>query len=443
MLARAPALSIKPLLEPLLQAIGHAPGAPMVVAVSGGGDSLALLLLAHEAYPGRIHAVTVDHALREGSAAEAERIARWSSAHGIPHRTLRWKGAKPIGAIQKRAREARYGLLAQAACEVGSPLRPAPVLAAHTLEDQAETFAMRLAHASGLAGLSAMHAVSEIAGAPPVPLLRPLLKVPRADLRAYLRARGQPWIEDPSNEDLRFERIRIRRAIGASLPPAADLARAAALFARLEDAAENPLQSFLREAVRIEPEGFARADAGAIAAAHPITLSRVLARLIRAVGGGAYPPPRAAVDALVAKLQGSGFSGATLGGCRLMAHAGEWVFVREQRGIGRNPIRGGEPVFWDRRFFVHSPPGWPALTVGPLGRAGAGLRDRLPAGVLAAALAALPGLYEGERLLAAALPGALEGNAPVSRFAGLARVERRLCREWAAWAPAQISPTVS
>lgn len=443
MLARAPALSIKPLLEPLLRAIGHAPDAPLLVAVSGGGDSLALLLLAHEAYPGRVHAVTVDHGLREGSAAEAEKVARWSSVHGIAHRTLRWGDAKPPSAIQRRAREARYALLSLAARRIGSALRPAPVLAAHTLEDQAETFAMRLAHASGLSGLSAMHAVSEIAGAPPVRLLRPLLQVSRAALRAYLRARGQPWIEDPSNEDLRFERIRIRKAIGASLPSSEELARAAGLFARLEGAAEKSLQAFLREAVRIEPEGFARADAGAIAAAHPVTLSRALARLVRAVGGGAYPPPRAAVEALVTKLQGSGFSGATLGGCRLVARAGEWMFVREQRGTGRNPIGGGETVFWDRRFLVRCPPRWPALTVAPVGSSATGLREHVPAGVPAVAVAALPGLFEGERLVAAALPGPFDGEAPASRFAGLARVERRLCREWEAWAPAQISPTVS
>lgn len=433
MRARASAFSITPLLAPLLSAARQAADAPFLVAVSGGGDSLALLLLAHEAFPGRVHAATVDHGLRAGSSAEADEVARWSFGLGIPHRTLRWAGKKPASAIQARAREARYALLARAACEIGSMARPAPVVAAHTREDQAETFVMRLSRGSGLAGLAAMRPVSEIAGAPPVPLLRPLLGVSRGELREFLRVRGQHWIEDPSNEEPRFERVRIRRAIGAGLPAAASLARAAELFGRLEDAMEPQIHRFLARGA-VAPAGFASFDLAMLGGEHPATLSRALARLIRAIGGAAYPPDRRSLESLVDKLRRPRFRGATLGGCRLIVHGDTLLIVREARGQPRVVVERGACVLWDRRFFVRSLPDRGPLTVAPLGAAAAGFRGSLNA-MPAEAAAVLPGLFADDRLIAPALPGPWT-EAPASRFIGLARVELKLSEAWSDWVPA-------
>jgi len=201
---------------------GPAGESRLAVAVSGGGDSLALALLAAEAFPGRVTGLTVDHGLRPDSAAEAEQVARWLAARDIPHVTLRWEGEKPAANIQAEARAARYRLLDDWCAANGVPA----VLTAHHRDDVAETFLMRLERGSGLAGLAA------IAPARRLPqgtwLLRPLLDVSRAQLQQVLEARGQAWIEDPSNRNERFARARVRRWLAEQLEPALFAARVAA-----------------------------------------------------------------------------------------------------------------------------------------------------------------------------------------------------------------------
>ncbi|CAM5209074.1 tRNA(Ile)-lysidine synthase [Bosea thiooxidans] len=189
---------------------GLSPEARLLAAVSGGPDSIALLgLLAEWAKgPGRpaIHAATVDHGLRPEAAAEAEDVAALCRRLGVPHRTLRWEGAKPASGVQAEARRARYALLAAEARRLGG----AALVTAHTLDDQAETVLMRLAHGSGPSGLGGMRARAERDG---LVLARPLLGIAKARLVATAQARGLPFIRDPSNADERFERVRWRAAM--------------------------------------------------------------------------------------------------------------------------------------------------------------------------------------------------------------------------------------
>ena len=178
----------------------------LAVAVSGGPDSLCLTLLAHDwaaARGGEVIGLTVDHGLRPGSAAEASRVGEWLGGRGIRHQILNWRGGKPDTGIQEAARRARYQLLNQWVREHGC----LHLLLAHTRDDQAETFVMRLGRGSGLRGLAAMPAVSYGADAR---LLRPLLGIRKSRLTAALRDTGQHWIDDPSNGDIRFERVRTR-----------------------------------------------------------------------------------------------------------------------------------------------------------------------------------------------------------------------------------------
>jgi tRNA(Ile)-lysidine synthase len=195
---------------------GLAPKGIVVVAVSGGGDSMALLLLA-EAWAGKhghdLHAVTIDHGLRPEAAAEAAFVASVCVRHGIDHTTIAWHGRKPDAGLPQAARLARYELIESHAQAIGADL----VLTAHTADDQAETVAMRLARGeagSGLGrGLAGMARLTRLPGG--TLLGRPLLAVDRAELRTYLREVGQAWIEDPTNQDESYERVRVRRALGA------------------------------------------------------------------------------------------------------------------------------------------------------------------------------------------------------------------------------------
>jgi tRNA(Ile)-lysidine synthase len=187
-----------------------APDASVGIAVSGGPDSLALLLLAAAERPGRAEAATVDHGLRPESRDEAEMVAGICKRVGVPHRILTAEWAdKPETAVQERAREERYRLLGRWVRERG--LRA--LVTAHHLDDQAETFVMRLARGAGVQGLGAMRRVVPAPGSVDQPLLRPLLAWRRAELERLCAEMGISPVEDPSNSDERFERVRVRRAL--------------------------------------------------------------------------------------------------------------------------------------------------------------------------------------------------------------------------------------
>jgi tRNA(Ile)-lysidine synthase len=203
------------------------------VAVSGGPDSLALLFLAAEARPLKVEAATVDHALRPESRAEAEMVAGVCERIGVPHRilTATW-GEKPETAIQERARIMRFRLLGDWARERELDA----LLTAHTLDDQAETLLMRLSRGAGVKGLAGMRRVSR----PPngdIAVVRPLLGWRHSELEAVCAAAGVEPVQDPSNEDERFERVRFRTAIGqADWLNAPALARSAAHLAEADAA---------------------------------------------------------------------------------------------------------------------------------------------------------------------------------------------------------------
>jgi tRNA(Ile)-lysidine synthase len=189
-----------------------APGQPVGVAVSGGPDSVALLLLAAAARPGLVEAATVDHALRAESRAEADTVAALCGRLGVPHSilTVEWK-QKPETAIQERARKARYGLLGKWAGEKGLKA----LLTGHHADDQAETLVMRLLRGAGVKGLAGMRRLGKAPGAQ-LALLRPLLGWRRAELEKLCADVGLTPVDDPSNADDQFERVRIRQALAGA-----------------------------------------------------------------------------------------------------------------------------------------------------------------------------------------------------------------------------------
>ena len=228
----------------------------VVLAVSGGPDSVAMLWLAARWRRGlkrgpRLIAVTVDHELRKEAAHEAREVKQLARRLGIEHRTLRWQGPKPKTGVPAAAREARYRLLFKAARASGA----AHVATAHTRDDQAETLLMRLLRGSGVSGLSAMAAETERDG---VRLTRPLLDVSKAELIATLEAAGIAFADDPTNRDAIFTRPRLRALMPLLAEEGADartltrlalrLARANAAVEVLADGAERYLSSTDRSA---------------------------------------------------------------------------------------------------------------------------------------------------------------------------------------------------
>jgi tRNA(Ile)-lysidine synthase len=190
--------------ERILAPLSHAKR--LLLAVSGGPDSVALMLLAGR-WSGRrtvpVEVASVDHGLRGDSRTEAETVARWAGSFGFAHHLLTWEHAKPETRLQERAREARYRLLAECAAGIGAD----HIVTAHHGDDQAETVLLRLTRGSGPAGLAGMAPLIRFGG---ITIARPLLDVPKADLVALCEAAGHPFFQDASNEDPAFARTRLR-----------------------------------------------------------------------------------------------------------------------------------------------------------------------------------------------------------------------------------------
>ncbi|MEA3011714.1 MAG: tRNA(Ile)-lysidine synthase [Sphingomonadales bacterium] len=233
---------------------GAAPGR-LGVAVSGGPDSLALLLLASAAFPGRVGAATVDHRLRPESAGEAAFVHEVCAGLCVPHTTLIAEDAIK-GNVQSGARALRYRLLAYWAAAGGAGW----LLTAHHRDDQAETLLMRLQRGAGLAGLAGIRPRTDIEGAK---VVRPLLGWPRAALAELVAAGGLAAVEDPSNRDQRYDRARLRlRLAGTDWIDPAPLARSAAALAEADAALEWSVERLIAEradaaqgALAFDPEG--------------------------------------------------------------------------------------------------------------------------------------------------------------------------------------------
>lgn len=223
---------------------------PLAVAVSGGPDSLALLLLAHRAYGARVRALTVDHGLRPESADEAAAVAAVCAEIGVRHVTLRWQGAKPPANRQAAAREARYRLMADWCCREGV----AWLATAHHADDQAETLLLRLGRGAGLGGLAGVRAKRDLGDG--VTLLRPLLDRRRSELAAIVAAAGLSAVDDPSNRDDRYDRTRVRKLLAATGWLAANrLAASAAHLADAEAALDWAAALAWRSRVVVGPDG--------------------------------------------------------------------------------------------------------------------------------------------------------------------------------------------
>ncbi len=369
------------------------------VAVSGGGDSIALmhLLAAHHAAGGpEPVVVSLDHGLRPEAAGEVAAVAQSAAALGVTHAALVWGGWDGRGNLMAGARRARYRLIAEWAIGQGLPA----VALGHTADDQAETFLMRLARGAGLDGLSGMSAERRAEG---MLWLRPLLDTTRAELRAYLRAAGLGWVDDPTNDDTTYARVRARATMAALVPLGISPSGVAEVTAHLREVRE-----VLDAATYAVAEALVRFDMGDLVidraglAQQPAELRRrLLAQALRWIAGAEHAPRGPALAAFgETALKGS--APATLHGCIALPEGEQLRICREAASCA-----GAVPLgaVWDGRWRLNGP-SVPGAEVRALGDAGLQQCPEWRAsGRPRAALAADPALWRGAELLAAPLAG--------------------------------------
>ena len=315
----------------------------IAVAVSGGRDSLALALLSRDwiaARGGTLVALIVDHGLRAESRTEAEAARAILGEQGIDAAILTWSGDKPRTGLQEAARANRYRLLRDE-CRRRGILH---LLLAHHADDQAETLAMRAVRNSGPDGLSGMAAVIEL---PELRLLRPLLGVARSRLGATLRSRSVRWLDDPSNLDLRFERVRVRLA-----PPL----RVVGTEPAVRHAREQGVAEAAVALLELDQTSAAAFDRDAFARLAPDLQVRLLSRLVQGLGGRDHPPRQDRLAAACRRLcqaESGGKSGRaqdfTLAGCRLVLRSSkdrEQPALSLSKGFARGPGSHGPRMRW-------------------------------------------------------------------------------------------------
>lgn len=391
------------------------------LAVSGGGDSMAMLYLAHNwtrDYGVRLWVVTIDHGLRAESAAEAAMVSEECALLGWPHATLRWHW-DGTGNVQDAARRARLALIDK----WRGPVRH--VLFAHTKDDQAETVLMRLMRGSGVDGLSGMRAARQVAphalSVPPLAandvsgtapahdarspgftVVRPCLDMHRDALRHYTRVLQGRWVEDPSNENLAFDRVRVRhllKVLSEDGLTASVLADTGHRMARARDALQARLVGAVAEIGSDAPLGQVRLDRDGFAALDAETQLRLLTSALCYVGSAEYRPRAASSDALLDQVLSG--RGGTLHGVDVIVEKAHLRFVREAAAVECSPSRLG--ALWDGQWVLRDQSGaMPGdAKVCALGQSGwCQIESKAPPLVPHRAALALPAVWLNDALLA-------------------------------------------
>ena len=317
----------------------------ILVAISGGSDSTGLLIALFDALKAEpnpkisLCAATVDHALRPQSADEARDVAALCRSLDIPHVTKIWQGAKPKAGIMAAARDARYGLLAEAALELGADI----IVTGHTLDDQRETFAMRgqrsAATTTGIADLVLFDRRIWIA--------RPLLSSLRADIRAMLGLRGIGWSDDPSNEDVKYERVRTRQALAGEGISVGEIEAMTAARMVLDEAAAGWVDAH----VDVHEGMLVRVGVAGLGVDGAV-LGHGLARLAAVIGGQAFALGVEQIGVVVDFVAAGRPGRMTAGRVVFDLRRDGLYLARETRGLAPLTVSAGERGVWDGRYVV-------------------------------------------------------------------------------------------
>jgi tRNA(Ile)-lysidine synthase len=360
----------------------------ILVAISGGSDSMGLLMALHDEirtgrHAHKLSAATVDHALRGESAEEAAAVAALCQRLGIPHQTRRWEGEKPDSGLMAAAREARYELLAEAAKDLGTDV----IATGHTRDDQRETLAMRGARRTrGDRGEPVTGMADAVLFDRRIWVVRPMLSCLRADIRADLVARGMAWIDDPSNVDPHYERVRVRADLGArggvALPASgggakSDLSAAAA--------------GWIGESMTVHAGLLCRIDIAGIDAGSP-SFAYGLSYLTAVFGGQPFALGQEKLHRILAFIAEAKPGRRTAGGVVFDRRRDGLYLMRESRNIAALSLQPGARGVWDGRFDVRNDGQHAVQIVAAGGEESVMLPEALPKGAIKRAAASAPSI---------------------------------------------------
>lgn len=353
----------------LMEAFSFLQGETFIaVAVSGGPDSLALTLLLHQwahQHKKQLIALTVDHALRPESTQEALQVQSWMQRHNIPHKILTWQGHKPTSRIQETARQMRYFLLHEACREQ----RITTLFLAHQAYDQVETFLMRLSRGSGLRGLCSMRTVTPL---DTLTLVRPLLSIPPERLKATLESFSQPYLQDPSNDNEAFERIRWRHAWQGITSQGLSLQAILKTIDRLQDSqglVETYLADLTSRTMMLSPYGYITLDWQQIQTLPLEVVHILISEILQLFSIKGWGPNQSSLKRLCHGLLRTNRRIFTLGGTVIQKKGTNLFFFRETRALP-HPLtlsEGPHKIWWDFRFFIDiNVPSGETWTIRPL-----------------------------------------------------------------------------
>ena len=324
----------------------------IALAVSGGSDSMAMLHLvwqwnARRQFGKCLTILSVDHGLRPEAALECARVASWCEALGVRHVTLKWLGEKPHSGLQAKARQARYDLMTEWCLTHNVPI----LLTAHTADDQAETVVMRQARTSSLKSLAGIWPTRDWNG---IQVLRPLLSARRDELREHLLSQNLGWIDDPSNVDQRFERVRVRELLDGNASAADSALEAQQIIKIVRENASR----WISDHVSISEMGLLSFQRVALNLAEADVADEVLVQLME-INCVNHAPELKQRQYLQSWLRDQGGLRRTLGGLVFAKRRGDILIGREQGRISGKSVTippSGE-VIWDGRFIVKGPAG--------------------------------------------------------------------------------------
>jgi tRNA(Ile)-lysidine synthase len=324
----------------------------VALAVSGGSDSTAMMHMvqqwdARRNFQTALTVLSVDHGLRAEAGKECAQVAACCKALGLPHVTLTWSGEKPVSGLQAKARQVRYDLMTEWCLAHEVPV----LLTAHTVDDQAETVVMRRTRTSSLKSLAGIWPSRDWNG---VRIMRPLLSARREELREFLLTQNLEWIDDPSNLDQRYERVRVRAQLDQDSSAANSAAEAQQQFGIVRDKAWH----WIKAHVKISDLGLVFFSRVALASVKANVADEILAGLLQ-ISGVAHLPELKQRQSLLSWLQDEAGTRHTLGGVVFAKRKHQILVAREPGRISAIAVTiptSGE-VIWDGRFLVKGPVG--------------------------------------------------------------------------------------